>query len=245
MDAFDTYIRARDSAAQNAARGMEAMERGRQRAVMTEAGTALSSGNATGARNALYGAGMLDQGMALDQSMRQQDTAMRERQAAAFIAGAQGLRRLPAEQRWQAYEQRVMPYLRQMGVGDDVMRQITPDVLDDGSLDSVIMMAGGEVEQPRYIQGERGSLDRLDPYTDTITSIRAPRAEVPTAPSGYRWNSQGALEAIPGGPADPRTAGALASSRRAPKSSGGGGRGSSSSSARPAAPSARPWERKW
>jgi hypothetical protein len=49
----------------------------------------------------------------------------------------------------------------------------------------------------------------------------------PTPPAGYRWRSDGmGLEYIPGGPADPKTVGVIASGRRAPprKPSVGGGR---------------------
>ena len=39
----------------------------------------------------------------------------------------------------------------------------------------------------------------------------------PSAPAGYRWRSDGmGLEYIPGGPADPKTVGVIASGRRAP-----------------------------
>jgi hypothetical protein len=52
-------------------------------------------------------------------------------------------------------------------------------------------------------------------------------ATAPPAPAGYRWRSDGmGLEYIPGGPADPKTVGVIASGRRAPprKPSGGSGR---------------------
>lgn len=58
----------------------------------------------------------------------------------------------------------------------------------------------------------------------------------PSAPAGYRWRSDGmGLEYIPGGPADPKTVGVIASGRRAPprKAAGAGAgpgqRGSSGS----------------
>lgn len=43
------------------------------------------------------------------------------------------------------------------------------------------------------------------------------------APTGYRWTDSGDLAVIPGGPADPRVAGALAGSKRAPRRGGSGG----------------------
>lgn len=222
------------------------------RNVLREAGQAYAGGNATDARNALLNGGMINEALQLgryDQQAQRQATvdqqAQRDRHFATLVAGAQGLRRLPAEQRWQAYQTRVLPILQQDGVEQSVIGMITPDSLNDTDLDSLITAAGGEVAQPRYLQGQRGALDVIDPYTGQVSNVRPAARE--DAPNGYRWSANGALEAIPGGPADPRTAGALASSKRAPKSgrSGGGSSGAARPSPAAAAPAGRPWERSW
>jgi hypothetical protein len=54
----------------------------------------------------------------------------------------------------------------------------------------------------------------------------------PTPPTGYRWRSDGmGLEYIPGGPADPKTVGVIASGRRAPPRKPSGARGSTAPAA--------------
>lgn len=248
MSAFDTYRMMRDSTLQNNRMAERDMLEAEQRSALKAAGQAYAGGDAAGARNALLTGGMIDEGLALgryDQQARQQSMAQqeatRERQRAALIAGAQGLRRLPAEQRWQAYQTRVLPILQEEGLGDDVLSQISEQVMGDADLDSVILMSGGDLAQPRYLQGQRGALDVIDPYTQEIRSVR--EAAPNDAPAGYRWAADGSLEAIRGGPADPRQAGTLAASRRAPRQSSGSSGSSRQSS--PAVPAGRPWERSW
>lgn len=253
MSAFDTYRQMRDSTLQNNRLAEQDLLREQDRNALRMAGTQYATGDATGARNALLSNGMIDEGLQLgryDQQAARQSTldeqAKRDRHFATLVAGAQGLRRLPAEQRWQAYQSRVLPILQQDGVDQSVISMITPDSLNDMDLDSLITAAGGEVEQPRYLQGQRGALDRIDPYTGDLINVRQAARE--DAPNGYRWTADGALEPIQGGPADPRTAGALAASRRAPKAGRSGGRsssGSARSSSPAAAPAGRPWERSW
>lgn len=250
---YESFLNAQAQAANIGRQRAADAERAREQNTLREAGSAYAGGDSAGARNALLGAGMLDEGLALgradaqaqQQALEQQEAA-RERQQAALVAGAMGLRRLPQEQRWAAFETRVMPHLQREGLGPDILGQITPEVMDDANLDSVIMMSGGEPAQPRYLQGPRGALDVVDPYSFELRNVR--EAQQQEAPNGYRWTEDGSLEPIRGGPADPRTAGALAASRRAPKSSGGGSR-SGSSGARPrsapAASSTPPWERNW
>jgi len=221
MSAFDTFRAMRDSGIRNSEAAAEAISQGLRQNALNQAGRAYASGDNAAGRNALMNRGMLDEAMGMDanlarqaQATSQAQAADRERHAAAVIAGAQGLRRLPMEQRWQAYQARVAPYLKQSGVGDDLLSQITEANMGDADLDSVIMMSGGETPQPRYLQGSRGAIDAIDPYTGALTSVRA--ADREAAPNGYRWSASGALEAIPGGPADPRQAGTLAGAKRAP-----------------------------
>lgn len=168
MSAFDTYRQMRDSTLQNNRLAEQDLLREQDRNALRMAGTQYATGDATGARNALLSNGMIDEGLQLDrydqQASRQatQDAqAQRDRHFATLVAGAQGLRRLPVEQRWQAYQSRVLPILQQDGVDQSVLSMITPESLGDMDLDSLITAAGGEVEQPRYLQGQRGALDRI------------------------------------------------------------------------------------
>lgn len=239
MSAFDTYRMMRDSTIQNNRMAeQDALEADRRNA-LSRAGKIYAAGDATGARNALLDRGMIDEGLQIERydrqsqaQAREQQQAQRERQKAALVASAQGLRRLPMDQRWQAYQTRVLPVLQSEGVGQDILSQITDQVMTDADLDAVIMMSGGEVQQPRIIQGQRGALDVIDPYTQEIRNVR--QAARDDAPNGYRWTEDGSLEPIKGGPADPRQAGTLAASRRAPRSNSS--RSGGSSSARSAAP---------
>lgn len=249
MSAFDTFLNARDSTIRNGERAADRMDEVRRQNALRTAGQAYAGGDNTAGRNALLGSGMLNEAVAMDASgarqaqvARETQEADRERHASAVVAGAQGLRRMPAEQRWQVYQARVLPYLRQAGVGDDVLSQITEDNMGDADLDSVILMSGGEAAQPRYLQGQRGAIDAIDPYTGAIVSVRQAARE--EAPNGYRWTPSGALEAIPGGPADPRQAGTLAGAKRAPKSAGRGrsSGGSSSAASRSFTPSSIQWD---
>lgn len=242
MSAFDTYRQMRDSTLQNNRLAEQDLLREQDRNALRMAGTQYATGDATGARNALLSNGMIDEGLQLgryDQQASRQATldeqANRDRHFATLVAGAQGLRRLPTEQRWQAYQSRVLPILQQDGVDQSVIAMITPDSLNDMDLDSLITAAGGEVEQPRYLQGQRGALDRIDPYTGDLTNIRQPERE--NAPSGFRWRADGSgVEPIPGYVEGRAT---VAASTRAPRRGRSGG-GSPSRSSRPSSSGAAP-----
>lgn len=213
-----------------------------QSSAQRRAGRAMAAGDNPGARNALAGAGMLDEVAAMDDRQIQADDRQRSReredreQARQFLLrGATALRRAPEAQRGEIY-QMLRPTLVAM-YPKDVLQQIDRAPLTDDSLDSLLASLGGERPQARYIQGARGALDRIDPYTDKLTNIRQPGRDDP--PAGYQWKADGGLEVIQGGPADPRVAGRLATSRRAPSRP----RASAGAASVPSAPAGRPWER--
>lgn len=248
MSAFDTFLNARDSTLRNGERSRAEFAQQNDRNLLRQASQAYASGDTDGTRNALAQAGDIGSIMSLDrntaqadQQFTQQRLAAQERQKAVLVSGAQGLRRLPMELRWQAFQTRVLPILQEEGLDQATLAQINQDVMDDASLDSVIMMSGGEVEQPRYLQGSRGALDVIDPYSGKLTNIRQPESE--SAPSGFRWTADGTgVEPIPGY-VEGRSS--VSAATRAPargRSSGGRSSGSprpSSSSA----PARKPWER--
>lgn len=242
MSAFDTYRMMRDSTLRNGENARA--EQVQQNALLArqQAGGMIAGGDLSGGANALLGAGDIAGGMAVTNAGQAQQAANRERQQATLVAGASSLLRVPANQRPAFFSQRVAPILQQEGLGDYIA-QITPDNMSDEELQGFVVALGGEVEDPRVLQGQRGAVDLYDPYTRTISNVRP--AEQEQAPNGYRWGPDGALQAIPGGPADPRVVSTRAAAGRAPpraRSSGGGG-SRAGGSAPAAAPSRKPWER--
>lgn len=249
MAAYDTFLRAQGAAVNVGDRRRAEAEDLRQRNALLQAGQAYAGGDFAGAQSALAMSGNLEGAMAMQDRMdrgrregQAEAEAQQTRQRETLIRGARALRYLPADQRWSAYQTRILPELRRQGFSPELLAEITAQTMDDRSLDSVISSQGGEVAQPRYLQGQRGALDAVDPYTGAISPIREPQRQEP--PSGYRWGANGGLEFIPGGPADPKVAAPLATARRAPPRPGaaGGGSGGSSTSQ---APAGRPWERRW
>lgn len=198
------------------------------------AGSAMAAGDRAGARNALGGAGMLDEVAAMDTADRQArreeteaEQATREQMRQFLLRGTTALRQAPEAQRGQIY-QMLRPTLEQI-YPPDVLQQIDRAHLTDDSLDALLSSLGGERPQARYIQGARGALDRIDPYTDELTNIRQPGRDDP--PTGYRWKEDGTLELIPG---YVQGVDAVSDARRAPPRARSGG-ASSGGAGRPAA----------
>lgn len=224
--AFQTYVDARDSVLRNAERQRAEQMQMQDRNAMVAAGQSIAGGDYAGGQNALLNAGMIGDAMGVQRHQAQQQQTqmreqeqMRERQRGALVEGATALRYLPADQRWAAYQSRVLPTLRQAGIGDDILGQINDQVMSDSELDMVIAMAGGEVQRPTAFNTAQGIIER-DPYSGAYSQGYAIERQPPAPPPGYRQTASGDLEYIPGGPADPRQAGGLAASRRAPKTGG-------------------------
>lgn len=231
----DAFNAAREGMQRVGDRRIAAYDDMTQRRTARAAGNALQSGDYGAASNALFQGGDLQGGMTVQNAGRTRQTADREQQRTALLAVVTGLRQVPAEQRSAALAQ-IAPRLSVYGVTPDQLATITPQDLSDPSLDSLISTMGGEVQRPRIMQGYRGSLDSVDPYSGAISQVRGPQQQ--DAPTGYRWKPDGTLEIIPG---YVQGQDAVADARRAPpraRSSGGG------SAPRPAAaPSRPPWER--
>lgn len=213
----------------------------RDQQAQRQAGNLLASGDTQGAQNALYGAGMIDQGNALaDRQQRQAATELdtRYRQAQIDNLGAdnqraeakqklewmgdaaQGLRRVPMEQRKAALQQYIMPTLQAMGLPQEALQQLAGANLTDEELDAFAQAMGAEAEKLTFYNTSLGIV-AVDPRGNARMAYETPPAP-PTPPQGYRYRADGStLEAIPGGPADPKTAGALSASRRAPRAGGG------------------------
>lgn len=114
------------------------------------------------------------------------------------------------------------------------LRAIIPDI-DGETFESVQRL--NQIGQQLFgakpeVRTVGGSLVRVDPDM-SVQELYAPPEKPPAAPAGYRFKGD-ALEYIPGGPADPKTAGTISSARRAPP--------------KPAAPPPAfvpPWKRKY
>lgn len=239
---YEAYNIARDSTLAQGRAQMAQMDDMIAQRTRRQAGNALAGGDYAGASNALLQGGMLQEGLTVQNAERSRQTADREQQRTAILAVVTGLRHLPPEQR-AAQLQAIAPRLSVYGVTPEQLATVTPQDLSDQGLDSLIATMGGEVPRAQAFNTRDGIVER-DPYGGGYNMAYEVEQE-PNAPQGYRWTADGALEAIPGGPADPRVAGGLAASRRAPPRprSGGGGSRPSGGSARPAAPSRKPWER--
>lgn len=207
---------------------------GQQRNALMGAGQQFAAGDISGASNALAGAGMLDDALAVGRYGTAQTTAAEDRRFDAIAAVAQGLRRLPAEQRWQAYQSQGLAGLRAHGVGDDIITQITPEMMDDGQLELVISAYGGEVQDPSYQNVGGGRIVQTDPYGGPITEAYvAPRDPLDDEYRRAQIDAQKAL--VPQRQASAEAAQARAARSRAGPAPRSGG--SSGGSSRPAAPS--------
>jgi hypothetical protein len=201
-------------------------QRLRENMLARQAGGMMADGDTEGARNALYRGGQLEAGGQLDQQIGARERA----QAEGWERLTKGIgtlieRGMDPQQAWA------------IGHGFAGRLQIDPAQLEqekalyDQNPQAWAVMRGRQAAEAktRVIQSGR--------YTaglDEATGKELWRHELPAdaagnhIPQGYRPTADGSgLEAIPGGPADPRVAGRLSASKRAPVRgrSGGGGRG--------------------
>lgn len=160
-----------------------AFQAGRQTVGTRQASNALQSGNQQKAINALYGAGMMDQGMDLqnqqrqyarqdqqDQRLAQQDqrrAVVDQREDDEFYRGellrqAAKLRTLGDGQRPEVYRSEAVPLLQKLGISQEVIdRVLVDELLTDEELDGFIAQLGGEPPTPKYqiLQGQNGLVD--------------------------------------------------------------------------------------
>jgi len=245
VSAFNTFRAMRDSTLRNAADARAESADMMERNALMQAGDAFASGNPDMAANVLARSGNIpgamqinDRVMRSDQELMAQQEAARERQRGALVAGAQGLRRLPMEQRWQAYQQRVAPILQQEGLDDAMLGQITQDVMDDASLDSVIMMAGGEAPVGAFMNAGGGRIVQTDPYGSGVREVYV----APQDPNEARLLEAqiAAQEALAG---QRRASGQATTVRAARSGRSGGGSGGGGRQPQASAPARKPWER--
>lgn len=175
--------------------------------------------DAKGARQAAFEAGDQAQVMDFDKmdATQREATAANAKRAYAVV---NKLGEMPYEQRKAAW-QRLAPALSdELGIPAETLAQVDPT--DEWIVAKKIEGAEFE-EKAKAFQTKGGDIVQVQGGDAEVVYDNPNDA---TAPPGYRWTTGGALEAIPGGPADPRQAGALAGSKRAPargRSGGGGG----------------------
>lgn len=181
----------------------------RDRRVRQQAGNALAGGDYGGAANALFQGGDLQSGLAVQNAQSTRQTADRERQRSALAAAASGLLYVPAEQRAAMFQNTIAPRLIAEGVPQEIVSQITPDVLSDQSLRGFVASMGGEVQNApsgyqwegqnlRYIPGGPEDPRNQRPIVTPYGIMLPPGAQLPQgmgqpAPQGE------VLDALPQG----------------------------------------------
>lgn len=209
---------------------IDAYEQGQQRRLAGQAGNALAQGDYGAASGALYRGGDLNGGMRVDQMGQQRQQQAAQVQAQGMDQRREGLkqaataiRSAPAEQRAQVYQATIRPTLMQLGMPPELLAEIDRSPMDDVSLDAFISALGAEADKYQLFQTRGGDIVRV-PVGGGQGGLAYDAPDQPEAPpTGYRWGPDGTLEAIPGGPADPRVAGARAAATRAPARPRAGG----------------------
>lgn len=209
------------------------------------AGRRMAADDLAGAADELYGAGMVDAGLGLERVGQQnaanaQATAERtedrnietqKRNAEFLKQAATVLKQIPTEQRGEAFQGKIAPALKAMGMGDEVLAQVV-NHLDDASLDTFL----GEVDNQIKLFNTSGGVVAVNPglLRQNMQDPNASRVvyQDPTYPA-MQQAKIAAQEALVG----QRQASAGASQARAARTRAtpiGGGRASSGSSGLPA-----------
>lgn len=152
---------------------------------------------------------------AADQITAQQREAEAEAEAAKKVYTAmQYLSRVADKpEQFQPLAQRMLShpeiggYLQRNGV---TIEDITPDSVRELLAESGVQAGAAPAARFEEVKGPRGSLYKRNVDTGETAQVIGPDNTespnyAPRAPAGYRFSSDGGLEAIPGGPADPNT----------------------------------------
>lgn len=247
MSVWDTYTRTRDTALRNGENARAEEQQNALLATRQQAGNALAGGDYKAGANALLQGGDLTGGLSVLGAQRTAQTAEREmtladnaRAKTEVLGYAQGLLRLPEEQWGPTFSTEIAPKLVTMGIPQATIDRVASDGLTRQEVEYFISTLGGEVAAPRYLQGQRGALDVIDPYSNELKNVR--QAERENAPTGFRWNAEGTgVEPIPGY-IEGRSS-VSAATRAPPRArASGGSRGGSSAPRRNYSPSAIQWD---
>lgn len=159
---YEAFTNARDARLRNIDSSMRALEEGRQAVVSRNVGNALGSGDFNAAARAAYQGGDVGTGLTIQNAGRTQERETRERQKSALAAAAAGLLQMPEANRAQVFQGVLAPRLRQEGVPDEWIGQITPEVLTDAQLRGFVAAIGGEA--PAAPSGYRWTADGRQEY---------------------------------------------------------------------------------
>lgn len=146
MAGMQDYFAARNAVMQTGERRREERRLEDQMGVRRQAGNALASGDLSGASNALFQGGDLEAGLAVDSAARTRETNTRDRQRSALAAAASGLLYVPESQRAAMFQNTIAARLIAEGVPQEVVSQITPELLTDAQLRGFVASMGGEVQ---------------------------------------------------------------------------------------------------
>lgn len=244
----DPFYEAYAARARQGVDQIEALDAGLRRRTGRQAGNALAQGSYDDAASIYFqdgdtrsGTAVLDYGRERAAEEAAQADAIRKQRVAGLGAAYRALRGVPEAERRAAYTTTGKAALTQLGVPADILSAMDAEDFDwtDQSWDIFGNAIGAAEKEYQVFQTPNGGLvavEKSDPTAEG--AIRELRPAGPAAaPNGYRWTAEGALEAIPGGPADPRVVGARAAAGRAPTK---GGQARVQGGARP---SSGPWSR--
>jgi hypothetical protein len=192
--------------------------RGQKEAAARRERVTMYGKDAKGARQAAFEAGDQQQVMDFDKmdASQREMTAANAKRAYAVV---NKLGEMPYEQRKAAW-QRLAPALSdELGIPPETLATVDPT--DEWIVAKKI--EGAEfAEKAKTFQTKGGDIVEVG---DGEAEVIYDNPNDATAPPGYRWTPDGSLQAIPGGPADPKQAGSLAGAKRAPPRgrSGSGG----------------------
>lgn len=166
-------------------------------------------------------AGDFDVAQAFSQMTKEQQAkALEHQQTLAAIGGK--LVKMPYDQRVAAMQQ-LGPALVARGFGQEEIAGFDPT--DENLQALMTSLAEFEAKVKPQLFNTRDGIVSVAPGDDGSMSgdLVYDVGDETDAPAGYRWTDGGDLAVIPGGPADPRVAGALAGSKRASSRGGSGG----------------------
>lgn len=215
-----------------------------QDATRRRAGNALASGDYQGAQSALYGRGMIEDGLQVQQrqlgmedrqagQQQAQEEARKKQLAETFtLLGNvnEAMAQVPAEQRAEYFRTQVVPQLQSLpGVTPQAIAEMTAPTYDwsDQGIATHRALLGQEAEKLQLLNlGNGQGVVAFNNLGQRVEGAGYTPPADPTrgAPTGYRQRADGTgLEYIPGGPADPRVVGTRAAAGRAPPRPRSGG----------------------
>ena len=159
-----------------------------------QAGNALAGGNYQGAQDALYGRGMLDEGLAVqqrqfgvqDREMGQQAAQAEAEKKASGERAQQAIgiltrmKTLPPEQLDGAYQSFLRPFLEQT-LTPEMMAQVDSAPKTPENVDLLLTAMGAEAEKLTGVSLGRGGYGAFNPTAGTLEVLREPMQE-PEAP---------------------------------------------------------------